>query len=183
MAVFAFSALSMSAQDAKFTLKAGVGLSSLVGGDAEGEKNAFASKIGIAYDWSFSESFSVLPGLELVNKGTKEEGVDGTINLMYAQVPLLAAYKFNAGNEAKLVLKAGPYVGYGLWGSDIEYEGGGTLNAFDVCERFSAGLMAGISYDFGQLSVGAEYSRGLTKVIKDTKVYNQAFGVTVGYKF
>ena len=184
MAVLALSALSMSAQeDSKFTFKVGAGLSSFVGSDAEYEKNAFAYKVGVAYDWTLSENFSILPGLELVNKGTKEEGVDGTINLFYAQVPVLAAYKFNVGDDAKLVLKAGPYAAYGISGSDIEYEDGDTVNAFDLCERFNAGVMAGISYDFGQFTIGAEYSRGFTKAIKDAKFYNQAFGVTFGYKF
>lgn len=184
MAVLALSVLSMSAQeDSKFTLKVGVGLSSLTGSDAEGEKNAFAYKVGVSYDWTLSDNFSILPGLELVNKGTKVEDIDGTINLFYAQIPVLAAYKFNVGEEAKLVVKAGPYVAYGLFGSDIDYGSGDTENAFDVCERFNAGVMAGISYDFGQFTVGAEYSRGFTKAIEDVKCYNQAFGVTFGYKF
>lgn len=183
VAVLALSALSMSAQDSKLMFKAGFGLSTLAGSDADGEKNAFAYKIGLTYDLSLSESFSILPGLELVNKGTKEDGVEGTINLLYAQVPVLAAYKINVGDEAKVVIKAGPYAAYGVVGSDIEYDYGDKVNAFDVCERFSAGVLAGISYDFGQFSIGAEFSRGLTKAIKDVKAYNQAFGLTFGYKF
>ena len=184
MAVLALSALSMSAQeDSKFTFKVGVGLSSWAGSDAENQKNAFAYKVGVAYDWTLSENFSILPGLELVNKGTKEDDIDGTINLYYAQVPVLAAYKFNVGDDAKLVIKAGPYVAYGIFGSDLENDYGDSVNAFDICERFNAGVMAGISYDFGQFTVGAEYSRGFTKAIEDVKVYNQAFGLTLGYKF
>lgn len=183
VAVLALSALSMSAQDSKLMFKAGFGLSTLAGSDADGEKNAFAYKIGLTYDLSLSESFSILPGLELVNKGTKEDGVEGTINLLYAQIPVLAAYKINVGDEAKVVIKAGPYAAYGVVGSDIEYDYGDKVNAFDVCERFSAGVLAGISYDFGQFSIGAEFSRGLTKAIKDVKAYNQAFGLTFGYKF
>ena len=42
VAVLALSALSMSAQDSKLMFKAGFGLSTLAGSDADGEKNAFA---------------------------------------------------------------------------------------------------------------------------------------------
>ena len=59
MAVLTLSALTMSAQeDSKFTFKVGVGISSFVGSDAEYEKNAFAYKVGVSYDWTLSENFS-----------------------------------------------------------------------------------------------------------------------------
>lgn len=94
----------------------------------------------------------------------------------------LSALTMSAQEDSTFTFKVG--VGLSSFvGSDIEYEDGDTENAFDVCGRFNAGVMAGISYDFGQFTVGAEYSRGFTKAIKDAKFYNQAFGLTFGYKF
>lgn len=186
MAVLALSALSMSAQeDSKLTVKVGVGLSSVVGSDAK-TKNTFAYNVGLSYDLSLSEKFSILPGIELVNKAWKSDAVIGTVNMYYAQVPVLAAYKFNLANDSKIVVKAGPYVSYGLFGSDLTIIGGNTFGIFDSdngAERFEAGLLAGISYDFSQFSIGAEYSRAFTKMCSGFKQYHQSFGLTFGYKF
>ena len=185
MAVLALSALSMSAQeDSKLTVKVGVGLSSVVGSDAD-TKNAFAYNVGLFYDLSLSEKFSILPGIELVNKAWKSDAVIGTVNMYYAQVPVLAAYKFNLTNDSKIVVKAGPYASYGIFGSDLEY-GGKSVGVFDSdegAERFEAGVLAGISYDFAQCSIGAEYSRAFTKMCSGLKQYHQSFGLTLGYKF
>ena len=168
---------------------AGVGTSTLVGGDAEGMKGALSFKIGANYDFALSENFSIIPGVELVNKGFKEDGIDGTINLYYLQVPIFAAYKFPIAQGMKLGIKAGPYLGYGLFGSDIEYSYGKTTKKINIWDsdgdnqRFAAGIIAGLALDLEEYVISVEYSRGLTKFTKDVKIYNQAFGVTFAYKF
>ena len=183
MVALALTTLTMSAQeDSKFTAYAGLGLSSLAGSDAEAD-NLFSYKVGLSYDWSISENFSIIPGVELANKGFKVDYVEGNIDKFFLQVPIFAAYKFNVSDNMQLALKAGPYLAYGLFGSDIEWDYGDTENIFDGHERFEAGLVAGASLDFEQFTVGIEYSRGLTKAISDAKIYSQGFGVTFGYKF
>lgn len=186
MVALALTTLTISAQeDSKLTVKAGIGLSSVVGSDAD-TKTTFSYKVGLTYDWGVSDNFSVIPGIELVNKGFKQDYIDGSINMMYLQIPILAAYKFNVSDDMKLVLKAGPYLSYGIFGSDIEFYGEGKINVFDSDEgfnRFDAGLAAGVSLDFSQFTVGIEYSRGLTKLDSDLAQYNQAYGVVFGYKF
>ena len=115
----ALTTLTMSAQeDYKITVKAGVGLSSLVGSDAD-TKLSVAYKVGISYDLALSEKFLIIPGLELSAKGFKSDLVDGKVTMTYLQVPVFAAYKFSIDNDVKLAIKAGPYVSYGLFGSDI----------------------------------------------------------------
>ncbi|MBO5677695.1 MAG: PorT family protein [Bacteroidaceae bacterium] len=182
MVVVALTTLTMSAQDeAKFTFKAGVGLSSIVGSDAD-TKTKFAYKVGASYDVNLAESFSLIPGIEFVNKGFAQDDIDGDINMFYVQVPVMAAFKCNLSDNMKLTLKAGPYASYGVLGSDVQI-GYYSYNAFDMYEKFDAGIIAGFSLDINKFSVGAEYSRGLTKVLSGAKAYNQAYGIVVGYKF
>lgn len=181
----ALTTQTMSAQENKFTVNAGVGLSSVVGSDAD-TKTTFSYKVGLSYDLSLSENFSIIPGLEFAAKGFKSDNIDGSINMTYLQIPILAAYKIPVYDGMKLVIKAGPYVSYGLYGSDISWYGGGTSNVFDSdngFNRFDAGIAASISLDLEQFMVGIEYSRGLTKLDSDYSQFNQAFGVVFGYKF
>ena len=163
-------------------------MSKIVGSDAD-TKLALNYKLGITYDFSVTESFYVIPGLELVNKSWKSDVVDGTINMIYAQVPVLAAYKFQISDGVKLAVKAGPYAGVGLFGSKIKFEGNnreiGVFDSNGGYQRFDAGIKAGIAIEFDQFLVGAEYSRGFVKLDNssyDFKQYPQTFGLVLGYK-
>lgn len=182
----ALMTLTVSAQeDSKITVKAGVGMTSVVGSDTEEDKSIVSYKVGVSYDLGVSENFSIIPGLEYVNKGFKEDGIDGNINMSYLQIPIFAAYKLPLSDNMKLAIKAGPYVSYGIFGSDIEFYGGGSINVFDsdMFDRFDVGAIAGVSLDFDQFMVGLEYSRGLKKLNSDVSAFNQAFGIVFGYKF
>ena len=182
----ALMTLTMSAQeDSKVTVKAGFGLASVVGSDAD-TKTTVAYKVGISYDLASSEKFFIIPGVEFSTKGFKSDAIDGSISMSYLQVPVFAAYKFPLSDNMKLAIKAGPYVSYGLFGSDIEWYDGDKTNVFDSdggYKRFDAGVIAGVSLDFGQFAVGAEYSRGLSKLDSSVSQFNQAFGLVLGYKF
>lgn len=176
--------LNVSAQeDSKWNLKFGAGLSTLAGSDADLEKYALSYKVGLGYEFGISEKFAIEPALMLSNKSLKEEGVEGTINRIYAEIPIMAAYTIALNDDMKIIINAGPYVAYGLLGSDIEIYGEGSHNAFDVCERFEAGVQAGVKFAFGNLSIGADFSRAFTKSIEDAEVYTQGFGLTFGYNF
>ena len=176
--------LNVSAQeDSKWSVKIGAGLSSWTGSDAENVDNAFSYKVGVGYDLNISESFAIEPALMLSNKSVKIGGIDGTINRYFIEVPVLAAYKIALNDNMKLIINAGPYAGYGVFGSDIEWDGGETTNVFDDCDRFEAGLQAGVKVAFGIFEVGAEYTRAFTKCSSDYKQYTQGFGLTFGYKF
>ena len=186
MVVLALTTFTMSAQeDSKLTLKVGAGFSSVVGSDADTKLN-FAYKAGFAYDLSVSENFSIIPGIEFVTKGFKSDAVDGKISMSYLEVPIFAAYKISVSDGMKLAIKAGPYVAYGLFGSEIEWYGGGKTKVFDKdggYDRFDVGAIAGLSLEFEQFNIGLEYSRGLKKLDSNFSQFNQAFGVVFGYKF
>ena len=172
------------------TARVGVGMSSYAGDDTDGYKSAFSYKIGVDYDYAITDAFSVIPGLELANKGFKADNLDGTVNMFFIQIPIFAAYKFDIADGMKLAIKAGPYLSYGLFGSDIEwsYSNGTTkkVNIFDSdgdTERFQAGIIGGVALDLGQYVISAEISRGFTKAYKEAKTYQMCYGVTFGYKF
>lgn len=186
LAAFCLAALSVTAQEEnKFTVRVGAGISKIVGSDAD-TKNAFAYKVGATYDLGVGGNFFVIPGIELDIKGAKSDNIDGTIHMGYLQVPIFAAYKFPISDGQKLTLKVGPYLSYGLFGSDIEWYDGDKTNVFDSDEgfdRFDVGVTAGVAYEFSKFEIGVEYSRGLKKLESDFKAYNQAFGLVLGYKF
>lgn len=179
----ALTTLTMSAQESKFAVNAGVGFSGIAGSDADGCDNIISFKAGLSYEFGLSESFSVIPGVEFVSKGYSEEAIDGDIRMTYLQIPVFAAYKFSVSDNMKLAIKAGPYASYGLFGSDIEWDYEETTNVFDAFEKFDAGVIAGLSLEISDFVIGAEYSRGLTKLDSELKAYNQTFGLTFGYKF
>jgi len=128
-------------------------------------------------------------GIEYVNKGYKDENITGSINMSYLQVPVFAALKFPVSDNTKLAIKVGPYFSYGLFGSDIlRFDGRNSskTNVFDSgtgFDRLDVGAIAGVSVDFSNFTIGIEYSRGLKALSSGDKMYNQAFGLVVGYGF
>lgn len=187
MVALALTTLTMSAQrHSGFAVKAGSGLSSVVGSDANRIRWTFAYKAGISYEMGLAEGFSLIPGVEFITKGFKSKNIDGNVNMSYAQIPIFAAFKIPVSSGVKLAVKVGPYASYGLYGSDIYFYGRGNINVFDSnggFERFDAGAIAGISIDIPEGSLGVEYSRGLTKLDSHYKAYHQAVGLVVSYKF
>lgn len=177
--------LTVSAQDdAKYTIKAGAGASSIVGADADTNMK-FAFKVGASYDLSLSENFSIIPGLELAFKGYGSDIYSKDVNMGYLEVPIFAAYKFPLTDNMKLAVKAGPYVAVGLFGSELEF-GNMKFGIFDSeygYSRFDVGAIGGVSLEFEKFMVGVEYSRSLKKLDSDFSQYNQAFGAVFGYKF
>lgn len=186
MVALALTTLNISAQDdSKFTVKAGIGLSSVVGSDADTEL-ALSYKAGLSYDIRITDNFYVVPGVELAFKGFNSDNIDGRVNMAYVQVPIFAAYKFILSDNMKLALKAGPYVSIGAFGSDIEWYGRGTSNVFggkDGYDRFDVGVIGGASLEISKFMVGLEYSRGLKKLDSNYSQFNQAFGLVLGYRF
>lgn len=185
MAVMAFLSLAASAQvEPGFRMGARVNLGlSNVGG--EGDKATFGYGVGWVAEYNFTPSFYVQSGLGLENIAHKEDAIDGTINAFYLQLPIHAGYRFSLGETSSLFLQAGPTLGIGLFGSDIEFYGAGKINYFDVAKRFDLGVGGRIGVEFSkfQISVGGNY--GVLKAIKnvDASYHNYSVNLSVGYMF
>lgn len=156
--------IGATAQENKLSIKAGVGLSTVTG-DIEDAKTKFAYKVGVGYEFGITESFAIEPALMFSAKGA------GELDLYYLEVPIMAVGHFN-----KLTVNAGPYIGYGIAGTDSYFD-------LEGAKRFEAGLGAGLKYNFDKFIVGVDCTYGLTSIVEDFSCKNLAFGLTLGYSF
>ena len=194
VAALALAALTISAQDDdKFTIKAGVGLASVVGSDAD-TKVKIAAKAGVAYDIKLYKGLYLIPEIDFALKGFNSETVnfitlDKVVHMAYLQAPVMVAYKFNLKDDKKIVVKAGPYFACGLFGSKgtvSPFYNSKEVDVFDSdygCRRFDVGICTGAAFEQGHYTIGLEYSRGLHRLDPDFRLYNQAFGIVLGYRF
>ena len=109
---------------------------------------------GVTYDYPISSvpNLSVLGGLFLTTKGFKFDDEDEKYKATYLELQATAKYAYTLpvlNNDIKVFGLAGPYLAYGLFSSDVEYEYT-EPNMFDFTKRLDAGLV---------LCFGAEYKR------------------------
>ena len=171
-------------------------------------------QIGLIGELSLSDAFAIQPGIVFATQGTtykgswddeysKGEGKE-KMNLNYIQIPINAQYKMDLGGM-KLLLQAGPYLGYGIGGkykseytedgetekgdgkikfgkrdeNSEDYETAYIPNAFD----FGIGLGAGLQFDNIQVVVG--YNIGLANMtdVDKASMKNNGLAFTVAYLF
>lgn len=181
--------------------KLGGGLAICAGANDDGETKAkFVGKVGIGVETPLTANFSLMPSLEFAMKGTKwsiSESTysrDETFSPIYVQIPILGAYRVNLNSDWNLTLKAGPYFAYGISGncesdySSSSYSGSEEADMFSDLDakRFDAGIDVGIDFEYHRFVIGAEFERGFVSFAPEESefnVYNQAFYLTIGYKF
>ncbi|MBP0902667.1 porin family protein [Mariniflexile gromovii] len=147
--------------------------------------------IGIFAEVPLSESFSLKPSFNFMQKGAKIENEfieeDITVkqemkaNLNYLELPILAIYKVN-GTNGKLFLGAGPSFGYGISGKikgEVSFKEGNTtstesfsIDAFKDEEddggglsRFDLGVMGVAGYALSEkIALQLSYLYGLSNI-------------------
>lgn len=182
--------VSASAQ-VTWNLKLGGGFSFINDDSGFNTKLKFVGKIGVGMEMPFASNWSLMPSLEFAKKGAKGEDGDyeDNIDFTYIQVPIVAAYRFNLNDRLNMVVKAGPYFAYALSGNEKVTKGSQEweYKIFDMegSKRFEVGVDAGVDFEIHRFVVGVEYERGFTNIISDADydIKNQAFYVTLGYKF
>ncbi|GHT23591.1 hypothetical protein AGMMS4957_15340 [Bacteroidia bacterium] len=188
----ALSAATVSAQGLKFGVTAGLNLSTFSGDGTDDLKFTPGFQAGVVVDYALTESFSIAPELLFAQRGAKEErnGGSQTMTLNYLQLPINATYKLALG-DSKLLVFAGPYVGYGLSGT-AKWEGGGESGSNDIKfgsdEMFKAldfGLNIGAGYQIGSIYAKVQYNLGLANISNDDddSLKNGNIGISVGYLF
>ncbi len=178
-----FSTATFAQNDSNFRIKAGFGVSTLVGGDSDGMTNVFSYKLAVDYTFDINDQFAIAPGIEAANKGYTGDGMSDVVNMFVFQVPVMALYKFELFDKHNMAVKLGPYVSVGVIGSDVEINHVRRGNAVGSrYNRITAGIMAGVSYYLDNFVFSIEYSRGFTKYTKHENTYLQGIGVTVGYR-
>ena len=147
---------------------------------------------------------SIQPGVDFAMKGYKvsvSEGdvkVNGSQSLYYVDIPVLANFGFDLGNDLGVFVNAGPYLGIGVAGKSNGKVGKLSLdvdkNPFDkdngILNRIDWGAQvgAGVEYNHFQVGVGTQFGIGDIrndnwKKANDKAIRNSNFFVTVGYRF
>jgi hypothetical protein len=195
LSIVLFSQLYAQAQNAIIP-KIGIAVTSVDRNPELGSKSSRSGLVvGLAYDASVNELFSLQPELLYIQKGDHREapGVEVNTRINYLEVPLLAKVKLGF-DALKLYAVAGPSVGVGLNGetearslwmsgaSDVEFG-----NEEGELKRVDIGLQAGggIGYQVGKgtLLLDLRYGAGLSNLdnVEDWKFKNRAFTLSVGY--
>lgn len=187
----------------KYGVNAGLNLSTLVvknndGATTENISAKAGLHIGFTAEYSFTDKFAFESGLLYSSKGTKYRYTDSgitykeTINYNYLEIPMNGVYKIDLGNE-KVLLKAGPYLGFAFSGKYIYDDGstdkvniGSDRNTDDI-KLLDFGLNFGAGIEIKSYTFGLQYGVGLANISTDTsngnKISNSVFGISLGYKF
>lgn len=117
-------------------------------------------------------------------------------------VPIHIGGMYNFSSDVRLFIEAGPYISYAISGnkktnrSFTEYDdihssateyinekekiGKGSLEDF---QKFGYGLSVTAGVSFSNIILQFTYQRGLNKIIKETKQYEQNMLLSLGYEF
>lgn len=144
----------------------------------------------------FGGPFAIQPEVRYIQRGYgvdvsvsfqgQEQTVEGSINLSYIDIPILARFKFPSGGITPHVI-AGPTVGFNL-NAESEFDDE-TEDISDGVSGTDFGLEFGAGVDFGlgagTVTVDARYGLGLTDVPDegDISLTNRAIMITAGFAF
>lgn len=196
----------VKAQGINWGARLGMNIGSISGDKGwDDYKSKIGFHLGVAADYELVQSLFLESGLYISTKGAKykENGIEDIYSLTYLQLPILAAYKFDLGNEFKLHVKAGPYLALGLaaknkYKDSSDPNDNETVKGFGKSEgndektdlkRFDAGLQFGAGVSKGNYYLGLNYELGLSNLCiednwgKDAKAKNRNFNISLGYNF
>jgi len=141
---------------------------------------------------------SIQPGLLFAQQGARFNleffgtEMKSTISINYLQMPINAQLGFGVGNNARVLLQAGPYLGFAL-GGNISIEISGETNSEDIqfgsnpgeMNRFDLGVGFGAGVEFGRFQVGLGYNLGFANLSNEeaTTTRNNGLALTVTYLF
>jgi len=182
----------------RFGLKAGLNLANMTDKDDDDTySNDYKMKpgfhLGVTAEISISDKFAFEPGLLFTTKGFKvtESGYSGKANLNYLEVPMNAVFKHDLGT-AKLLIFAGPYVGFALSGKatgdgdDYTFKIG-TNSDEDDLKPLDLGLNFGAGVEIKSITISLQYGFSLANIAaysdNGTKLTNKVLGISLGYKF
>lgn len=137
--------------------------------------------VGVGMEYQFTDMWSIRPSLMFTTKGAKKG--DYTSTPMYLELPIMAAASFAVADGQNIVVKAGPYLAYGIAGKD---KSGDEKEDFfsDGVKKFDAGIGVGVAYEINKFFVDLTGEFGLAKLSDgDGAPKNTNFSIGVGYKF
>ncbi len=179
-----------------FGIKGGINFANIAysgGGTTVTEKSITGVHFGPIMDFPLQENLSLNTGLLFSIKGSKSEdsyagmSYTTTTTLNYLVVPINLGYKFPIDKSTKLLIQAGPYLGYALSGK-VKDSGGSTDIKFGEkggAKRLDMGLGFGAGVELGSLVVSLNYELGLANIedSSDYKVKNKVLQISLAYMF
>lgn len=205
--VIVLSMTTKSFSQVIFGVKGGLNLANIFEKDNDGTyskdyKSKTGFHLGATAEFAISEKFAIEPGLLFSSKGFKVEG-DGityTANLNYLEIPINAIYKIDLGS-AKVLINAGPYLGFAMSGKykaseaifgenedskEQKIEIGSDKEKDDI-KAIDFGLNIGAGVEIKGITIGLQYGLGLANLSLYTDngntFKNKVLGISVGYKF
>ncbi len=139
------------------------------------------------------DRFQLMPGIELIGKGTKAKGQVGTeiTRMLYLNLPVYMLYRYPLPNDHGEILGGlGPYFAYGLTGKlKYIYNVTEEFSAFDKdnggFKRFDSGLAFTAGYQLPNgLRVRLGYQLGLVNIDPletSGKIQNRTLSLNFGY--
>lgn len=178
---------AIMAKPVEWYVKAGYDMSYFTGEDFSTIKDGHGFHVGGGADIRMSRIMSFQPGLYLAYRtmegcGDEYYSYFKRLEVGYAEVPLLFAWKAPIGVDSNFQLQLGGYFDIGLWGTmrDDTYDYGYSYNIFG--KRFTGGAMGGIGFELKK-----HYLIGLNSKIGWTSWnHSEGFlsiGIDLGYKF
>lgn len=183
-----------------FGLRAGFNLSNVYGNinnnpytTLEDTKMKPGFQIGMVGDYSWNDAFSIQPGILFATQGYKRyentynSALTVILELYYLQIPVNAQYKLDLG-KTKLLLQAGPYLGFVAFGQyKFQYDYGNYYTNVSESDwdlkRFDFGIGLGAGLQFGKIQAGLGYNIGLANISKDDSMKNNGWVFTLTYMF
>lgn len=180
MAICAITASAQADQGFRMGARLDLGLSNVV---YEGDKTTFGWGVNLLAEYNFTESVYLQSGLGLQDIAHKEELIEGTLNAYFLQLPIHVGGRFGVGESAQFFIQAGPTLSYGIGGSKIDWNFGGSSKYFDFANRFDIGIGGRLGVEFSniQISVGANY--GMLEAFKEIGGHNLSVNLGVAYMF
>lgn len=190
-------------------LQGGLNLRTILGTDYEGNNLGYQLKLGfnagVNVNVPIAPDLYLQPGLLFSLKGYTQEivGTNSTTNMFYIEVPLNILFRPQAG-DGHLLVGAGPYAGYGLFGNKIrgndndkiKFKNKVSLSDLSTAGGFYRPLDAGAGILFGyELYNGLffilDVQIGLLNIYPDyegpasnkASFRNFGIGLSAGYRF
>jgi long-subunit fatty acid transport protein len=197
VAVIAFGITN--AQSTKFGLKAGLNVANQVysGTGAPIPSSIIGFNLGGFLDVKITDKFHIQPELLYSTQGSKFNmpvpsggiyyNTENTFMLAYLNIPVM--FKYYAAE--KFSLEAGPQIGFLVDSKLVVNVLGQSVSqdAKDLFKKIDFGFNLGARYDISnKFSAGVRHSIGMSNVTKsesgdDSKIKNNVFSLSLGYKF
>ena len=182
--IYAVNAQSWS-DDVQFGIRGGLNVSTVVGDDFDEPDARNGYYAGLVVEVPLSERVSVQPEVFYATQGfdlaAQDNQEDSSFKLDYIQIPVMFKIYIIDG----LNLQVGPQFGFKM-NEEVNLIGGGTEIDFDTdsIKDFDMQIASGLEYKFGKnFFAQARYTRGVSKMIEDTKAYNSVLSLGVGLMF